>query len=33
MKEHEEMGEKGITPVMMKDKDTPRAAKEREEAK
>lgn len=33
MKEHEEMGKKGVTPEMMKDKDTPRGAKKREEAK
>jgi hypothetical protein len=33
MKEHEEMGKKGVTPEMMKDKDKQLSAKEREEAK
>ena len=33
MKEHEEMGKKGVTPEMMKDKDTPFSDKERVEAK
>jgi len=33
MKEHEEMGKKGVTPEMMKDKDRQLSAKEREEAK
>lgn len=33
MKEHEEMGEKGVTPEMMKDKDKQLSAKEREEGK
>jgi len=33
VKEHEEMGKKGVTPEMMKDKDKQQSAKEREEAK
>ena len=33
MKEHEEMGKKGVAPEMMKDKDKQLSAKEREEAK
>lgn len=33
MKEHEEMGKKGVTPEMMKDEDKQLSAKEREEAK
>lgn len=33
MKEHEEMGKKGVTPEMMKDNDKQLSAKEREEAK
>jgi len=33
MKEHEEMGKKGVTPEMLKDKDKQLSAKEREEAK
>jgi hypothetical protein len=33
MKEHEEMGKKGVTPEMMKNKDKELSAKEREEAK
>lgn len=33
VKEHEEMGKKGVTPEMMKDKDKQLGAKEREEAK
>ena len=33
MKQHEEMGRKGVTPEMMKDKDKQLSAKEREEAK
>ena len=33
MKEHEEMGKKGVTPEMIKDKDKQLSAKEREEAK
>ena len=33
VKEHEEMGKKGVTPHMMKGKDKEIAAKEREEAK
>ena len=33
VKEHEEMGKKGVTPEMMKDKDKQLSAKEREEAK
>ena len=33
MKEHEEMGKKGVTPEMMRDKDKQLSAKEREEAK
>ena len=33
VKEHDEMGKKGVTPEMMKDKDKQLSAKEREEAK
>ena len=33
VKEHEEMGKKGVTPEMMKDKDKQLSAQEREEAK
>lgn len=33
MKEHEEMGKKGVTPEMMKNKDKQLSAKEREDAK
>ena len=33
MKEHEDMGKKGVTPEMMKDKDKQLSTKEREEAR
>src|SRR5579859_2363101 len=33
VKEHEEMGKKGVTPEMMKDKDKQLSAQEREDAK
>jgi len=33
VKEHEEMGKKGVTPEMMKNKDKELSAKEREESK